>query len=195
LSFKYMDTKIAARKIRKFFTTHKRMPSHREICLLFGYATKASSQHLVKKLIEMEILEKDEQGRLLPKHLFPPIPVLGSIQAGLPTPAEEQLLDTMSMGKYLVNDPEKSYILKVSGDSMLNAGINHGDFVVVEKDKAPKNGDIVVAQVDNDFTLKYFQSKNGKIILVPANEKYSPIVPRENLTIFGVVVSVIRKYH
>jgi SOS regulatory protein LexA len=190
-----MDIKNATRKIRKFFLTHKRMPSHREICLIFGYATKASSQHLVKKLIASDILEKDDEGRLIPKHLFPPLTLLGTIQAGLPTPAEEQLLDTMSMGHYLVNDPERSYILRVSGDSMINAGINHGDFVVIEKDKTPQNGDIVVAQVDNDFTLKYFDRKDGKIKLIPANEKYSIIYPRENLIIFGVVISVIRKYH
>jgi SOS regulatory protein LexA len=190
-----MDIKIAARKIRKFFLTHKRMPSHRELCLIFGYATKASSQHLVKKLIEANILEKDDQGRLLPKQLFPPLALLGTIQAGLPAPAEEQLLDTMSMGRYLVNDPERSYILRVSGDSMIGAGINQGDFVIIEKNKEPKNGDIVVAQVDGDFTLKYFHKNKEEIKLVPANEKYSPIIPRENLTIFGVVVSVIRKYH
>jgi len=140
-------------------------------------------------------LEKDSKGKLIPRDLMPDLPLLGSIKAGTPASTEEQLLDTMSLENYLVNDPEKSYLLKVSGDSMIEAGINHGDLVVIEKDKEPKEGDVIVAYIDNEFTLKYFQRKDGKVYLMPANRNYSPIYPKENLTIFGTVVSVIRKYH
>ena len=107
----------------------------------------------------------------------------------------QALLETMSFDNYLVNKPEKSYILKVSGDSMIDAGINSGDFVVIEKDKQPSQGDIVVAYIDGEFTLKYFTKNDGKILLMPANKKYSPLSPMQELSIFGVVVSVMRKYH
>ena len=190
-----MDIKDATRKIRKFFYTQRRLPTYSEISLLFGFHSKKASFELAKKLIQAGVLEKDSKGKLIPRDLMPDLPLLGSIKAGTPASTEEQLLDTMSLENYLVNDPEKSYLLKVSGDSMIEAGINHGDLVVIEKDKEPKEGDVIVAYIDNEFTLKYFQRKDGKVYLMPANRNYSPIYPKENLTIFGTVVSVIRKYH
>lgn len=162
---------------------------------MFGFASKKTSFELGKKLIAAGILEKDSKGKLVPKNLFPPLPVLGTIKAGSPGDAEQQLLDTMSVEDYLVSNPEKSYILKVSGDSMIGEGINPGDLVIIEKDKKPKEGSIVVAYIDHEFTLKYFQRKNGKVYLSSANKKYPPLYPKENLTIFGTVVSVLRKYH
>lgn len=78
---------------------------------------------------------------------------------------------------------------------MLDAGIHPGDLVVVESDPNPKNGDIVVAEVDGDYTLKYFHREKDRVKLMPANKKFSPIYPRENLRIVGTVISVIRKYH
>lgn len=189
-----MDLSFAVRKIRRFFAVHNRLPTHSEICTLFGYSTKASSQYLVRKLTEANIVEKDKSGRLIPRELFPRIPLLGTIKAGFPAPAEEQLLDVVSIGHYLINRPERSYILKVSGDSMLETGIHPGDFVVIEKDKTPKEGDVVVAQLDEEFTLKYFRKQKGAVYLEAANRKYPKLYPKENLTIFGTVVSVIRKY-
>lgn len=162
---------------------------------LFGFSSKKASFDLAKKLIDEGILEKDGHGKLIPKHLSLPLPVLGIIHAGNPTPAEEDLLTTMSFDHYLVNKPEHSYLLKVSGDSMIEAGINHGDYVVIEKNEQPKEGDIVVANIDGEFTLKYFTRIDGKICLMPANKKYSPLFPTQQLSIFGVVVSVMRKYH
>lgn len=189
-----MNANTAVKRLRKFFKIHKRLPSYQEMCFLFGFASKKASFDLTKKLIKMGLLEKDESGRLMPKQLFPPIRVLGTIAAGTPTPAEEQLLSTMSFDNFLINDPERSYLLRVSGDSMIEAGINPGDLVVIEENKNPNEGDIVVARVDGEFTLKYLQKKEGRFYLVPANSKYSPIYPRNDLSIFGTVVSVVRKY-
>lgn len=191
----FMQIDRAIEQLREFFTSRKRLPSYQEMCKLFGFASKKTSFELAKKLISLGIIEKDETGKLLPKHLFPHLRVLGSIAAGIPSPAEQQLLDTMSFDHFLVNRPERSYILRVSGDSMIDEGINPGDLVVIEETKTPRNGDIVVARVDGDFTLKYFHTKDGRPFLMPANKKYSPIYPEENLEIFGIVVSVIRKYH
>lgn len=77
---------------------------------------------------------------------------------------------------------------------MKDVGIYEGDVVVVDKKRKPKMGDIVVAYIDNGFTLKYLQRENGKICLVPANSKYAKIYPKDNLTVEGVVVSSMRKY-
>lgn len=185
----------AVNKLRLFYKNHKRLPSYQEMCILFGFSSKKASFDLAGKLIKAGFIEKDKTGRLLPKNLFPKLQILGTIQAGIPTPAEEQLLSTMSFDNFLVNRPEKSYLLRVSGDSMIDAGIQPGDLVVIEETQFPKEGDIVVANVDGGFTLKYFHRENNSVQLLPANKKYSPIHAQESLEIIGIVVSVIRKYH
>ncbi len=188
-----MENQTAAQKIRDFFKHHSRMPSYKEMCHLFGVASKRTCFRIAQKLIHAGLLEKDSTGKLIPKLLFSALPYVGSIKAGIPTPAEQELLHTMSFDSYLVNKPHNSFILKVSGDSMIEAGILPGDLVVIEKDKQARDGDIVVAYVDQEWTLKYYRNINGAVCLMPANGKYPPIYPRESLTIWGKVVSVIRK--
>lgn len=189
-----MDVKKTVTKLRLFHYKHRRMPSYQEMCKLFGFASKKASFDLAKKLIEFGVLHKDRKGKLRLSQNLLPIPVLGKIKAGFPTDAEEQVIDEVTFDEYLVDRPEESYLLRVSGDSMKDAGIQEGDVIVVDKRTKPKVGDIVVASVDNEFTLKYLQNENGKVCLVAANSKYPKIYPKENLTIEGVVVSSMRKY-
>lgn len=190
-----MSIEQVVNKLRNFYHKHRRLPSYTEMCDLFGFTSKNSIFRIVQKLIAGGVLEKDADGKLIPKKLFPFINILGSVAAGTPTPAEQQFLDTLSFDRFLINRPDKSYLLRVSGESMIDAGIHPGDLVVIENGTTPRNGDIVVAEVDGDYTLKYFRKEKDKIRLVPANNKFSPIYPQENLRIVGVVVSVIRKYH
>lgn len=189
-----MVIETALNKIRQFHYKHRRMPSYQEMCRLFGFASKKASFDLTKKLIDLDIVQKDRKGKLKLRQNLLPIPVLGTIKAGFPTDAEEQVIDEVTFDDYLVDRPESSYLLKVSGDSMLDAGIQEGDIVVVDKKIKPKEGDIVVASVDREFTLKYLQKENGKMCLVPANKKYPTIYPQDSLTIEGVIVSSMRKY-
>ena len=190
-----MKTEQASLKLRNFYFKHRRLPSYSEMCDLFGFSSKRSIFQIVKRLISEGILEKDKDGKLIPKKLFSFINVLGTVAAGTPTSAEQQLLETLSFDRFLINKPDRSYLLRVSGDSMIDAGIHSGDLVVVEDSSSPREGDIVVAEVDGDYTVKYFHRDKDKIKLVPANRKFSPISPSENLRIVGVVVSVVRKYH
>ena len=85
------------------------------------------------------------------------------------------------------------FVFSVSGDSMINAGIFDGDKVVVKKTQTAKDGDIVLAYIDNGYTLKTYRQKNGKIWLQPENPEYPIIEPKEVLTIFGVVTGVVRQ--
>jgi len=121
--------------------------------------------------------------------------MVGSVKAGFPSPEEEALCDIMSMDEYLITKPESSFILKVSGDSMIGEGIMEGDLVIIEKGRNPKNGDVVIAEVDGNWTMKYFQKKGKRIVLEAANPEYPDIIARTELTIGGVVTAVIRKYH
>jgi repressor LexA len=116
------------------------------------------------------------------------------VQAGFPSPAEEELLDTISLDEFLVRRPEATYLLTVSGDSMVDAGIRPGDLVLVEKGGEPKQMDIVIAQVDGEWTMKYFGSDSDGVYLEPANARYHRIRPVQSLSIGGIVRAVIRKY-
>ena len=122
------------------------------------------------------------------------LPLLGQIQAGFPSPAEEELSDTMSFDEYLIDNKEASYILKVKGDSMIDAGICEGDMVIVERTTNAKPGNIVIAEVDGEWTMKYLRERAGSYYLQAANKKYKPIVPEEGLKVVAIVKAVVRKY-
>lgn len=182
-------------KIASFYKKHRRMPSYREIMELANFKSVNSVTRLVKKMIEHELISKDGSGKLIPRKLFGQIRILGTVQAGFPSPAEEELVDTITIDEFLISNKEATYMLKVSGDSMIEAGIQTGDMVIVERGKIPKEGDIVIAEVDGEWTMKYLRKQNGKTVLMPANKKYKPIFPTEELNIAAVVISVVRKYH
>jgi repressor LexA len=120
--------------------------------------------------------------------------VLGLVEAGFPSPAEEELRDTLSLDEFLISNPDASFLLKVSGDSMIGAGILPGDLVIVDRGQTAKSGDIVIAEVDGEWTMKFFKKSGDAVYLVPANPKYKPIRPQHELRITGVVTAVVRKY-
>ncbi len=181
-------------RIRTFYRQNKIMPTYDEICLLFGFKSKNAAFKLVNKLVEDHFVEKMDKGRLKPGPNLLGLPMFNSVQAGMPTAEEEMLLDHVDINDFLVRKPDKTCMINVRGDSMIDAGIQEGDKVVVESEASVNVGDIVVAIVDGDYTVKYFdKSKDGKIVLQPGNPKYSPIVPENELKIFGKVVGVVRK--
>ena len=183
------------RIIGSFFRQQRRMPSYQEMLDILGVKSKSVVHFWVNKLIDAGFLERDQKGHLsLTKQSFA-IPMVGSVQAGFPSPAEEVLCDLMSMDEYLITKPDASFLLQVSGDSMTGAGIMEGDLVIIEKGRDPKTGDIVIAEVDGEWTMKYFHKKGKQIILEAANPKYPDISPRTELRLGGVVTAVIRKYH
>jgi len=194
-----MKEKRTIQSVRKlivaFFRDNRRMPSFAEMVDLLGVGSKSVVNFWINKLVEAEILEKDDKGHLIFTKRSFAIPLVGSVQAGFPSPEEESLCDIISMDEYLVAKPEASFLLQVSGDSMVGEGIMAGDLVVVEKGREPKSGDIVIAEVDGEWTMKYFKREGKQVILEAANPKYPVIRPRTELRLGGVVTAVIRKYH
>ncbi|MHB8829123.1 MAG: transcriptional repressor LexA [Syntrophales bacterium] len=180
--------------ISAFFRENRRMPSYKEMITLLDVRSKSVVHFWVEKLIAAGLLVKDGENHLRLTSSPFAIPVLGSIKAGFPSPEEEALCDIMSIEEYLVARPETSFLLQVSGDSMNGAGIIEGDLVIVEKGREPKNGDIVIAEVDGAWTMKYFRKQGREIVLEPANSIYPTIRPRQELKIGGIVTAAIRKY-
>ncbi len=184
----------AKEKIIRFYRQSKRMPSYSELMKLFNYKSKNSVFRLVKKLKDNNFIKQDKKGRLIPKNLFTNLKVLGQIKAGFPSLAEEELIDTMSLDDFLIKNHEATYMLKVDGDSMKEAGILPGDMVLVDRSLSPVDGDIVVASVDGNWTLKYLKKKGKKIYLKSANKRYPDIYASEEIEVAAVVKAIIRKY-
>jgi len=180
--------------ISRFLKKKGRMPSFSEIGLMAGLRSKNAVAKLVDKLEQQGMLARDAKGRLIPKSLSHGIRLLGTVEAGFPSPAEEELRDTLSLDDLLIQNREATFLLKVSGDSMSGAGILPGDMVIVDRGQTAKSGDIVIAEVDNEWTMKYLRKRGAVVTLVPANPKYQPITPKNELKIAGVVTAVVRKY-
>src|SRR5512145_2721983 len=191
---KTRDIKSIEQSLVAFYRNQKRMPTYTEMMDLFEVRSKSVVSYWIDKLIEKGILEKDAQGYLKLSGISFGIPLVGSVAAGLPTSAEENAHDVVSMDEYLVQKPETSFLLSVTGDSMIGAGIMEGDLVVVDRNRSPKNGDIVLAEVDGQWTMKYFRRRGREVVLEAANPAYPAIYPREELKIGGVITASFRKY-
>jgi len=150
--------------------------------------------HPNHKPIFFTVIGKLGSGRFGTHASISGVRALGSIEAGFPSPADEELVDILSLDDLLIQNREATFLLKVSGDSMINAGILPGDMVIIDKGLTAKSGDIVIAQVDGEWTMKFLRKRKDDILLVPANPKYQPIRPKHELKISGVVTAVVRKY-
>lgn len=182
-------------RIRAYYQQNKIMPTYDEICLLFGFKSKNAAFKLINKLVEDHFVEKMDKGRLKPGPNFLGLPMYNSVQAGPPTSVEEEtLIDHVNLNDYLISNPTKTVLINVQGDSMIDAGIHEGDKVIVDTSAGVQVGNIVVAIVDGAYTVKYLdKTPEGKIVLQPGNPNYHPIVPENELQMFGKVVGVIRK--
>jgi repressor LexA len=181
-------------KLRDYYARQRVLPSYASIGVLVGLNSKASVADMVLRLKAEGFLESSPDRRLKPGKRFFERPIAESVRAGLPNPAAETAPEALTIDEYLVRHPSRTILITVKGDSMIDAGIQPGDVVVVEKRVAANVGDIVVAIIDNEFTLKRLDRERGRIVLRPENKVYPVIRPKGDAEIFGVVVGLIRKY-
>lgn len=125
------------------------------------------------------------------------LPIIGRVAAGYPILAEENIEGRLMLDSSLVGNKESCFGLRVQGDSMINAGIFEGDLVIVSPQSTANNGDIIIALLHDEATLKKYERRNNKIYLVPENEKYKPIEVdnNEEFSIIGKVIGVFRTYN
>jgi repressor LexA len=179
-------------------------PSMREIGDAAGLASPASVKYQLDILEEKGFIRRDEnRGRamevVLPDHMTGEsahtdktrfIPLVGSIAAGVPITADQQVEETLPLPESLVGKGDL-FMLKVKGQSMINAAICDGDYVVIRQQKDANNGDIVAAMIDGEATVKTFSRKNGHIWLLPANDDFAPI-DGDHCEVLGKVTAVLR---
>lgn len=181
-------------KIIAFYDEHERVPTYEEMKKLFGVKSKNTVAYKVKRLVDEGVLIKE--GRRLVIGIVGGFMKLGSIQAGFPTTAEEtEDIEKISLDRMLMRRKGRTFLLEVQGESMKDAGIFEGDLVVIERGREPLKGDIVVARMDNEYTLKYFNIEKGKPVLIPANKRFKKIYPDpDSFHVEAVASAVVRRF-
>jgi SOS regulatory protein LexA len=180
--------------LQDYYARHRALPSYASIGALLGLRSKSSVAALVARLKLAGYLESTPDRRLAPTRRFFARPLAETpVRAGLPEAVDDGEADAVTIDDYLIERPSSTVLVRVKGDSMQDAGILDGDLVVVEKRAAAQRGDIVVAIVDNQFTLKRLESESGQFVLKPENKAYPTIRPEGALEIFGVMVGLVRK--
>lgn len=181
-------------QLQEYYAQHRVLPSYAGIGALVGLRSKASVSGMVQRLKSEGFVESAPDRRLKPGRRFFERAVAENVRAGAPNPAADTVPEPLMIDAHLVPRPAKSLLVKVKGDSMVDAGILDGDTVVVERRASASVGDIVVAIIDNEFTLKRLDREKGRFVLRPANKAYAVIRPTNDLEIFGVVTGLFRKY-
>lgn len=195
-------------------------PSVREICAAVGFKSTSSAHAYLSKLEDMGLIIKDpskpralkvlnksaskakdsrvgSNGKLIDFPTPVPddvisVPVVGKVTAGQPILAVENIEDTFPVPAHFVGNKE-TFMLRVKGDSMIEAGIIDGDFVLVSKQNTANNGDIIVALINDEATVKTFYKEKNHVRLQPENKFYDPIIVRDDFSILGKVIGVFRK--
>lgn len=164
---------------------------HLDALVKKGFMTMESNQSRTLSLVETDLTNKPSNSNSIE------IPIVGRVAAGYPILAEENVEGTLALDVSLIRSKANCFGLKVRGDSMINAGIFEGDLVIVEQEKNVKNGDIVVAMIQDEATLKRYERKDDTIFLIPENQNYSPIEVsnREDFSIIGKIIGVFRFYN
>ena len=180
--------------LRGYYAKHRTLPSYAAIGRLVGLSSKASVAEMVGRLKDGRFLDSAPDRRLRPGKRFFERPLAENVRAGLPNDTGDAVLDQLDIDAYLIRNQANTVLVPVKGDSMIDAGIRDGDIVVVEKRSTASDGQIVVADIDGEITLKRFRRERGRPVLVPENKNYDTIRPRGDFSIFGVVVGLIRRY-
>ncbi len=180
--------------LQDYYAEHRAFPSYSSIGKLLGLKSKSSVAAMVARLRLAGFIDATPDKRLAPTKRFFDRPLASApVQAGLPNPIDDAQSDALTIDDYLIERPSQTVLVRVKGDSMTDAGILDGDLVVVEKAASAKRGDIVIAIVDGQFTLKRLDLDRGAFVLKPENKAYPVIRPEGTLEIFGVMVGLVRK--
>ena len=179
--------------LRTYWKRQQAFPSMAKLCDVVGLASTSSVFALVGRLVDAGYLERTE-GRIAPTRRFFARPLVSTVRAGVPQPVGQDAVELLTIDDYLIDDPNRTVLCRVRGDSMKDAGLMDGDIVTVEKNSATKAGDIVVAIVDDEYTIKTLRlNAQGRYYLQPANTAFADIHPVGSLEIFGVVTGSFRR--
>jgi len=181
-------------KLQDYYAEHKVIPSYSVLASLWGISAKSWVSECVRRFEEAGYLDWTPDRQLKPGARFFERRLADQpVQAGLPNPAIADGYDLITIDDHLIRVPSKTCLVRVKGESMIEAGILDGDLLVVEQQANANVGDVVVAIVDNEFTVKYLARERNDFVLKPANKAFPVIRPRGRLEIFGVMAGLVRR--
>ena len=174
-------------------------PSIREICAALNFKSTSSVHQYIARLAEKGYIDKGDLKtraiKIVGDEPTISIPIVGKVAAGVPILAQENIEDYFSIGESFFSQSDlknETFVLKVQGESMINAGINNGDYIIVSKENTARNGQIVVAMIDGNATVKTFYKEKDHVRLQPENDTMEPIIVKD-VQIVGKVVGLFRK--
>jgi SOS-response transcriptional repressor LexA len=179
--------------LQDYFAEHQVVPSITELSNLWHIAGRSWTHRLVVRLKEGGYLEESPGRRLKPGPRFYERTVVDRVAAGAPQAANDAPTESLSIDRFLIETPSETELFQVRGDSMIEAQIADGDYVVIERRSFANPGDIVLAQVDGEYTLKILARDAGGFYLEPANTAYQAIRPLEGMAIHGVMTGLFRR--
>jgi len=186
--------------IAAYINIHAYPPTIREVADFFSISIKGASDHLTALRKKGLLKQGDKKYRTMElvgvtgEEDFTEIPILGTVAAGRPILANENMDGSIKMHRTLLRNNAKYFALKVKGDSMEGAGIMDGDMAVIEHQNTVRNGEIAVVMLDDAVTLKTFYKESARIRLQPENSKYSPIYCSRDVRILGRLAHIFRSY-
>ena len=195
------DKQLLIYKFLKDFTSQKGYPpTVREICKAVGLKSTSSVHGHLKQLENEGLIKRDPTkpraleivDSVVKKEMIN-VPIIGRVTAGLPILANENIEDSFPLPLDYVKHNNDLFILKISGSSMIKAGIIDGDFAIIERTQTASNGDKIVALIENEATLKTFYRENDHIRLQPENDEMEPIIV-DNCSILGKLIGIYRTY-
>lgn len=189
----------ALQHIRNHFNTYAKMPSVRQLMEMMGYQSPRSGSQMFERLEQKGILEKQDNGKfafsvhasdIAPANETVDVPLVGTTSCGGPMFAEENIEDYYRISTRLAPFHYKHFFLRVRGDSMNQKGINPGDLVLIRQQDHAKNGDLVLALIDDEATIKQYEARDGVVLLRPCsnNPIHKPIILTEDFRIQGIVI-------
>jgi len=182
-------------QLQDYFATNRGLPSYSHMQKMFGLGSKETVGKFISRMKLQGFLDHAPDKKLMPgRRFFERSLSNSSVQAGALTAAYSEGEEQIIIDEMLIRKPSVTTLIPVRGESMKDAGIMDGDTIVVEKRPLANVGDIVVAVVDNVFTVKTLGVEDGKFVLIPANKDFVTIRPEEGFEIFGVVVGQFRSY-
>lgn len=181
--------------LRRYHAEHGTLPSYAQMSALLHFKAKNASFKLAQRLCKTGHLQQAPGGRLSPGEHFFELPLIDeSVPAGVADPGEiSGGADRQAIDRLLVDHPDQTVLVRVKGDSMMDAGVLDGDTAVVVKGVAARDGDYVVARIDGGYTLKELRTVDRKRVLVPHNETYKIMSAQSELEIVGVVKGIVRR--
>lgn len=182
-------------RLRDYYASHRSIPSYSRLGEVLGVAAKSAVKKILERLAAQGFLRRTPDDVWVPETRFFERRLSdAAVPAGMPVTPAELPGDTFLIDQYLVKQPSQTLMVPVKGDSMRDAGIHDGDIAVVERHSEAHAGELVIAVVDGEFTLKRLAREGAAYVLQPENPAYPVIRPAGALEIFGVVRGIVRRY-